>query len=47
MTGKWALYDIFVDDDLAYVGVTNRPASRLSAHMFKGTVPYFAEMRIF
>lgn len=46
MTDKWALYDIFVDDVLAYVGTTNRPAARLSQHKTAGTVPYFAEMRI-
>ena len=44
MTDKWALYDIFIDDQLAYVGTTNRPAARLSQHKLAGTVPYFAEM---
>lgn len=44
MTGKWALYDIIIDDQLAYVGTTNRPAARLSQHKQAGTVPYFAEM---
>ena len=46
MTDRWALYDIFVDDVLAYVGTTNRPGPRLSQHKTAGTVPYFAEMKI-
>lgn len=46
MKQKWALYDIYVEDELVYVGVTCRPSIRLSQHRSSKIIPYFAEMRI-
>lgn len=46
MKKRWAVYDIFADDLLIYVGITCRPSVRLSQHKSHGVIPYFATMRV-
>lgn len=46
MTKRWALYDLTIEGELAYVGITNNPKARMTQHKTSRTVPYFAKMVI-
>jgi predicted GIY-YIG superfamily endonuclease len=46
MIGAVAVYDIFVEHLLVYVGVTSRPNIRVAAHKGKGNIPETAELRV-
>ena len=46
MTKPTALYDIFVDDELVYVGMTISPKTRLTNHRNRGVVPHRARLEV-
>lgn len=46
MIGAVAVYDIFVEHLLVYVGVTSRPKIREATHKGTGNVPETAELRV-
>ena len=46
MTKPTALYDIFVDDELVYVGMTTSPKTRMVSHYNRGVVPRRAKLKV-
>lgn len=43
---RTALYDLFLDGERVYVGITQNPARRFKAHVGKKFVPDTAELRV-
>lgn len=41
-----ALYDIIHKGERVYVGITNRPKTRMKIHVFTGVIPRDASMRV-